>query len=364
MSLPDPWPPAFPLLRLIAIPTNGIITNAPNQNYAIVPPAVPVPYAETWNFTIQRMLPGSLALEAAYVGNHAVGLENTNVLTNNSYQYQRRYQLPVQGTASEPENILFGRTATTAYPVFEGSHYEALQLKLNRRFANGFMMTTSYTYGKSIDYVPYNELGYVVYSGLTKYDRANTFTYSATWQLPFGPGMRYAHSGPAKYIIGGWQLAGLWTWESGIPLLFATSSTSNLATSLNAPGNQQWPEQSPRYRSWGMKGPASIGFPPPPSRRRQQEPLATSAVNILYGPNLFVINASVSRIFSITERFKLAFRGEAFNLTNTPQFDQPDTTFGDAAVRPDYHCEQQRPIGEEQSEPALAGESPVNLLRL
>ena len=51
--------------------------------------------------------------------------------------------------------------------------------------------------------------------------------------------------------------------------------------------------------------------------------------DILYGPNLFVINGSLSRLFNITERFKLTFRGEAFNVTNTPQFDQPDTTFGD-----------------------------------
>ena len=36
------------------------------------------------------------------------------------------------------------------------------------------------------------------------------------------------------------------------------------------------------------------------------------------------------RLFNITERFKLAFRAEAINLTNTPQFDLPDTTFGDA----------------------------------
>ncbi|HLX45515.1 MAG TPA: TonB-dependent receptor [Bryobacteraceae bacterium] len=320
----------FPTPTFFTIPSNGIITNAPNQSYSITVPNTPVPYAETWNFSIQRMLPLSLAFEVAYVGNHAIGLQNTNVLSNNSYNINAA-TVAGKGAATEPENILFGRTASTAYPVFEGSHYEALQMKLNRQFANGFMMTTSYTFGKSIDYVPYNELGYVVYSGLTKYNRKNTFTYTASWQLPFGAGGRYATSGPAKYILGGWQIGGLWTWESGIPLLFATSSTSNLAAALNAPGNQQWPQLVAPVQILGNEGPGQYWFTPSSFAAPAAGTIGNVGRNILYGPNLFAINASLNRTFSITERFKLTFRAEAFNLSNTPQFDQPDTTFGDAA---------------------------------
>ena len=320
----------FPAPSFFTIPSNGIISNAPNQSYTITVPNTPVPYAETWNFTIQRLLPGNFAFEVGYVGNHAIGLENTNVLSNNSYNINAA-TVPFKGTATEPENILFGRTASTAYPVFEGSHYEALQVKLNRRFSNGFLLTTSYTFGKSIDYVPYNELGYVVYSGLTKYDRAHTFTMSGTWQLPFGTGRKYANSGPAKYILGDWQIAGLWTWESGLPLLFATSSTSNLAAALNAPGNQQWPQQVAPVQILGHEGPGQYWFSPSSFAPPAAGTIGNVGRNILYGPNLFAINASLSRLFNITERFKLTFRGEAFNLTNTPQFDLPDTTFGDAA---------------------------------
>lgn len=319
----------FPTPTFFTIPSNGIITNAPNQNYTIVPPNVPVPYAETWNFTIQRMLPANLAFEVAYVGNHAVGIENTNVLTNNSYNINAA-TVAGKGAATEPENILFGRTATTAYPVYEGSHYDALQVKLNRRFANGFLMTTSYTFGKGIDYSPYNELGYAVYPGLTKYNRAHTFTYTATWQLPFGNGRKWANSGPAKYILGGWQIGGLWTWESGLPLLFASNSTTtNLAAALNAPGNQQWPEQVAPVQILGHEGPGQYWFSPSSFAFPAAGTIGNVGRDILYGPNLFTINASVSRQFNITERFKLTFRGEAFNLTNTPQFDQPDTTLGD-----------------------------------
>jgi hypothetical protein len=199
-------------------------------------------------------------------------------------------------------------------------------VKLNRRFADGFMMTTSYTRGKSIDYVPYNVLGYGVYPGLTKYDRANTFTYTASWLLPFGTGRKYLRSGPAKYIFGDWQIAGLWTWESGIPLLFSASSTS-----LNAPGNSQWPEQVAPVQILGNEGPGQYWFTTSSFANPATGTIGNVGRNILYGPNLFDINASLSRLFNITERFKLTFRGEALNLTNTPQFDQPDTTLGDAA---------------------------------
>jgi len=313
----------FPNPQFFVIPSNGIIPNAPNQNYSVTPPNAPVPYIESWNFTIQRMLPAGLTLETAYVGNHAVGLENTNVI--NSSVNLNAAPVAGLGAASEPGNILFGRTATTSYPWYEGSHYGALQVKLNRRFANNFMMTTSYTFGKSIDYSAYNELGYANYPGLTKYDRAHTFTYTASWLPPFGAGRKFATSGVPKYLLGGWQIAGLWTWESGLPLNFGSAP----ATALNAPGNQQWPEQVAPVQILGHEGPGQYWFSPSSFAQAPAGVVGNVGRDILYGPNLFSINASVSRIFNITERFKLTFRGEAFNLTNTPEFDLPDTTIGD-----------------------------------
>lgn len=317
----------FPTPTTFVIPQNGIIANAPNQSYSIVPPVSPVPYTESWNFTIQRQLPANLSLTAGYVGNHALFIENSNVI--NSGININAAPVAGLGAASEPENIAFGRTASTTYPYYEGSHYEALQVSLNRRFANGFTMTTSYTFGKAIDYSPYNLLGYASVSGLTKFDRANTFTYTASWLLPFGTGRKYLTSGPGKWILGDWQIAGLWTWESGLPLNFL--SNGNIATPLNAPGNYNTPEQVAPVQILGHEGPGQYWFTASSFAAPPLGKLGDVGRDILYGPNLFSINASLSRLFNITERFKLTFRGEAFNLTNTPEFDLPDTTFGDAA---------------------------------
>jgi hypothetical protein len=65
----------FPAPVPVTIPSNGIITNPPNSNYTIFPPKTPVPYIESWNITAQRALPGNMALEAGFVGNHAVASE-------------------------------------------------------------------------------------------------------------------------------------------------------------------------------------------------------------------------------------------------------------------------------------------------
>jgi hypothetical protein len=316
----------FPAPLAIVIPSNGIITPAPNQNFLVTPTKVPVPYVETWNFAVQRSLPANLTLELAYVGNHAVGLNNSNV--NSQTINLNAATKPNTGTASEPLNILFGRTANTTYPWYEGSHYHAFQMKLNRRFSNGFLMNTSYAYGKSIDYSGYNELGFVNYKGLTKYDRRNIFTYSAIYELPFGQGKKMATSGFAKALLGGWQVNGLWTWESGLPLFFDPTKTPN--SNLNATGNQQWPQQVAPVQILGNVSPG-YWF-----TKSSFAPAATGTVgnvgrNILYGPRLFAINASVFRRFNLTERFKLEFRAESFNVTNTKQLDPPDTILGDAA---------------------------------
>jgi len=239
-------------------------------------------------------------------------------------------QVPGSGTAGEPLNILFGRTAATNVPDFESTFYDALQVKLNRRFANGFSMTTSYAFGKSIDYLAgssgLNNLNLALNKGLADWDRRHIFTYSGTYELPFGPGKKGARSGPAKIVAGGWQLTGLWTWESGLPLDIVTS-----ATSLNANGLTNRPNLIAPVQILGHTGPGQYWFST--SSFANPAPLTFGNVgrNILAGPHLFNIDFSLVRKFRITERVNLEFDASAFNLSNTPWFDRPDVNMQDAA---------------------------------
>jgi hypothetical protein len=265
-------------------------------------------------------------MEAAYVGNHGVNIPTSNNLNINASL------VPGSGSAGRPENILFGRTADTNEPYNAHSYYDALQAKLNRRFSNGLMLTTSYAFGKSIDFNAsttggnFNNIIFAANRGLADWDRRHVFTQSYVYELPFGPGKRWAQSRASNWLLGGWQVNGLWTSESALPLDIAISNAS-----LNAPGNINRPNVNDPVQIPGNIGPGQLYFntaafsAPPPNT------FGDVGRNVLHGPRLFEIDFSVFRTFRLTERTSLEFRAESFNLTNTPHFDRPDTNFSDAA---------------------------------
>jgi hypothetical protein len=317
----------FPAPIPVQFPANGIITNPPNQNYSAQQTNVPQPYIESWNFAVQRSLPGNFTTEAAFVGNHGVKISSGSTNINAS-------QFPGSGTAGEPLNILYGRTSSTTVGSYQSTFYEALQLKLNRRFSKGFSMTTSYAFGKSIDYMSdNNQLDMTRNKGLATWDRRHILTWSSIYELPFGQGKKWASSGPSKWLLGGWQANALWTWESGLPLDFTAS-----ATALNAPGLSNRPNVNGPVQIFGNTGTGQLYFdksafsnPPAPKFVGDLSAIGNAGRNVLHGPHLFSIDASIFRRFNLTERLKMEFRAETYNLSNTPWFDRPDTNFANAS---------------------------------
>ena len=311
----------FPAPLAAVIPSSGIITNAPNQSFAAIPTDLPMSYVESWNFAIQRALPKNFSAEAAFVGNHGIRIPTSNGVNINASQ------IPGSGTAGEPEFVSFGRTAITNVPWFTPSYYDSLQLKLNRKYSNGLTIITSYAYGKGIDYNSSTNLIYLpANKGLASLDRRHVFTESTIYELPFGQGKRWAQSGPAKWVLGGWQVNGLWTWESGFPLDITASSTS-----LNAPGNGNRPNVNGPVQIFGNIGPGQLYFDKAAFSAPPSNTIGNVGRNVLHGPHLFDIDASIFRKFRIGERINVEFRAESFNLSNTPWFDKPDTSLSDAA---------------------------------
>jgi hypothetical protein len=226
-------------------------------------------------------------------------------------------------------NILFGRTANTLRPWNAPSYYEGLQLRLNRRYSNGFTLFNSYAFGKSIDFNPstqgannFNVINFAANKGLADWDRRHIFTMSAVYELPFGQGKRFLTSGPGKWVLGGWQLNGLWTWESGLPVDISMSPSS-----LNAPGNINRPNVTGPVEIFGGIGPGTLFFDTSKFKAPANGTFGNLGRNVLTSPHLFGIDASVFRRFPIRERLNMEFRAEAFNLTNTPQYNRPGFVF-------------------------------------
>jgi hypothetical protein len=188
----------------------------------------------------------------------------------------------------------------------------------------------SYTFSKAINYADNSD------SGLTwnwepmldrnravaGFDRTHNFNIYGTYELPFGKGKKWATSGAATWLLGGWQLNGIFSAFSGQPFNVGTA-----ATSLNSPGNTQTADQVlPEVKILGGTGRGHSYFDPNAFMPVTQVRFGNTGRNILRGPGLVNLDASVFRNFQVNERFRLQFRAEAFNVSNTPSFSNPAAT--------------------------------------
>jgi hypothetical protein len=140
-------------------------------------------------------------------------------------------------------------------------------------------------------------------------------------QLPFGKGKKWLTSGPASVALGDWQLSGILSIYSGIP----SFDTANGGT-LNSPGSTQTADQiapvsyphrintgNPWFSTSSFAQPVGVAF-------------GSVGRNNRFRPGLFALNVSLFKHFRVTERIDAELRGEAFQLTNTPQFNNPTTS--------------------------------------
>jgi len=317
---PATFQAGFPTATPVVIPSNGIITNPDlNQTYFVVPLNWKNPYVESWNLSAQRVLPAHFTLDVAYVGNHGVDMfvnPNINAAT-----------VMGLGTQGQPE---YPRTATTLL-IYGGasSSYNGLQVKLNRRYSNGLLLTTAYTWGKSMNFC-LSDMGAVLFYinqgrnyATADYNRTQTFVQSYVYDLPFGKGRHWLSSGPAAMILGGWETNGVLTLMTGLPMTLTYS-----ASGLQAPGNTQTPNQIAPVQvlhgiNTGNPWFSTSSFTAPPSLT-----FGNVGRNSMTGPGLFDLDFSLFKTIEIKERWKLQLRGEAFAVTNTPQFSNPGTTLG------------------------------------
>jgi hypothetical protein len=322
---PASFQAGFPLPVPITIPSNGIIQIQPgtalnSQSYVFLPTNWKNPYVESWNIAVQQALPYHFTLDVAYVGNHGVDTVASTGINSVS--------VPGSGTAGEP-GAIFGRTAgTTEYFDAFSSSYESLQVKLNRRFNSGLSITTSFTWQKAMSFQSDDDGGLVFFIDQqrnyapTDFNRTLSFIQSYVYELPFGPGKKWAEHGVASKVIGGWQVSGILTLLTGTPFYMGANGGS-----LNSPGstqtaNQIAPVTYPKGIGVGQPWFSTSSFSQPVGAGV----FGTSGRNDMYGPGLFGLNLSLFKHLKITERINAEIRAEAFQITNTPQFSNPSAS--------------------------------------
>ena len=338
---------------LFDIPSSGII----DANLAILknsalyyaPPDLKEGKLHSYNVSFQRQLPWSFTVDAAYVGNFGRGiLANLDLNAANTLGLAT-YNPTTNAYNDNPARPLFptyGRTASITTRVPKDTHYNSLQIKVDRRFNKGLLVTSNYTLSRAVSGFATDNGGIDAPAnpkldiGRTGFDRTHAFSSSFVWQLPFADRTH----GFVKGIFGGWQLTGILVMQTGTPLDFTTSGTN-----LHAPGNTQRPNLTGPIKVYGYFGPRPVGDTDPTHLYFDPSAFTTPAATIqlpgttdpraLYapfgnltrnstinGPGYWSIDNSVFKKFKFTERIGGEIRADLFNTLNHPNPGNPNTS--------------------------------------
>ena len=314
----------FPAPVLSVLPPDGVIPatgSLLNSTFDVIPPGLHEATLHSWNVAFQRELPHAFAADIAYVGNRGVDLV-MDVDTNASMVYG-------SGNVGRAQFAQFNRTGTSRTRTNDNkSQYHALQMKLDRRFQNGLMITNSYTLSRSMDYVNENTtianpIDFSLSWGRSNFDRLHSYTLSTIYDLPMGPGKRWMTDSVAGKVIGGWQISGLFIAQSGTPL----NITGN-GTLLNTPGNTAYANANGEQKVLGGLGPGLLYFDP----AAYSLPAANVQGNMKRnggpeGPGFWEIDAALFKRFGIGASRYAEIRVDAFNVTNSVRWGNPNTGY-------------------------------------
>jgi hypothetical protein len=313
-------------------------------------------YAMTWNLNIQNQITSSLAASIGYVGSHGVHMENKTddvnmvmpTLTPSGYLWPS----PIgSGTKINP---LVGQLRDTYWGG--DSFYDALEAQVTKKLSHGFQVQGSYTWGKSIDTGSASVIGDPFTNSITSllefcntcrrgpsdFNIGQTLIISYIWEIPTPKNWGSVSS----HLLGGWELGGIFTAESGLPF---TPLIGGAALGQNSTDPFDYPDRvacSSLINTGNVQhyvnascfalpaAPASLAAQCVPFGTKVGTPIAGTCQNLMgnssrnsvVGPGLINLDFSLFKnnyIPKISETFNAQFRVEAFNILNHPNFGVP-----------------------------------------
>ncbi len=302
-----------------------------------------VAYAQRWQLSIQRELPGGFVAEAAYVGNRGTHIEINRNLNVTPQKYLSKSPVRDQATinylSANVANPFYGvalpsgasstfTSSTIArerlmrpYPQFDSvtttdysgyTWYHALQLRLEKRLSKGYSLLFNYGWSKNMQATEFlNQDDPRPTEVISDYDNPHRFTFSAILELPFGEGHRFLNPGNvvANRIVSGWQLSPIYTYQVGSPIGFGNliyyGDTKNIALPSDQRTELRW------FNTDGWEKSSSLQL----DRNVRTFPLRFANIRADAANE---VGLSLLKNTKIMEGKSIQFKCEALNLFNHP----------------------------------------------
>ncbi len=298
------------------------------------------PYVQEWNLTLERDLGYGFGVRVGYAGNHGSNLPtdiNLNQIPPNTVGY-----------ATLAPSAPFPQMYAISYQTSLGfSNYNSGTVTVQKR-AGDLQLEASYSYTRNLANTlgaptnnpaqpNVNEFGNTLLSdpqnpgldyGNVSFTRRNRFLTTFLYNLPFGKGKKFVNSANhlTDALLGGWELSGIWLWQSG-PFLTVSTFSDPSGTGYNlcpcnynggradtVPGVNPYAGQN--INQW--INPAAFTDPGNNIGR-----FGNASQGDVVGPGTFVLSTSLIKSFSVTERIRMQIGAQAANVTNHPNYQPP-----------------------------------------
>ena len=275
-----------------------------------------------WDLVIQQQLGHDFVGQVSYIGgegHHLFSKYTVNLIN------------PATGTRPLAGFGSFGLKANDG-----NNNFNTLQASLQRRFIHGLLLQTNYMWSHGIGDASIGSGESVAFQdmscrscdrGSTSIDVRHVMTTNAVYQLPFGKGKQFLNgSGPLSQFVGGWELAGIASARTGLPVNITVSRTAAALLDGNTSG--QRPNLVPGVPVYAANQTINNWFNPAAFSAPANLAWGNLGRYIANGPGAYEIDSSLQKRFHLTERVALHFRAAAFNLLNHPEYKTPGASIG------------------------------------
>jgi hypothetical protein len=328
----------YPLNVFTGFPVSSLQFRSVAQNFRN-------PMVQEWNLSVQHELPSNMMFEVGYLGNHQshqLLQPDFNACPN---LFTTNTSVNCNGLRLYPDIGSISGTATFGF-----GNYNALTAMLQKRMSNGLQFIGAYTYGHALansgttlsgsnGLYTLNPKNYNSSYASASWDIRHNFTLGFNYELPFGRGKAYGGNlNPVvQTVVGNWQVNGILTLHTGQPYTLRGNGCQGVYNDGGSACSPDLISGSPDAAPPGGRTPNewfNIANVVPLSAEKPV-PVRNGNIGLQTNtsPPTRSLDFSIFKDFAFTERWRLEFRGEAFNLANTPQFSTPDnnaqnSTFG------------------------------------